>query len=162
MTKKTLLAMAFVAASAGTAAAGGSAGSLGVGAEYMLNGTLGGGPSLNYDTGAFHVGGYLTLVDGEGDDNTNFGIGGRFYYHLHSTAMSDFSIGGAIGLSSLDTPGDRTTELYIEPGVQIRAFVAANVALSFSVGLSIGAADAGGLSLEGQPVGIAGVHYYFF
>lgn len=158
MTKMTLLAMTMVAAFAGTAAAGGSAGSLGVGAEYQLNGL--GGPSLNYDAGAFHAGGFLTLADPSGPDNTQFGIGGRFYYHVHATAMSDFSVGGSLGFQ--DGSGPDNTLLFIEPGVQIRTFLSANVALSFTVGLTIGAADASGLALTGDANGTAGLHYYFF
>ena len=52
--------------------------------------------------------------------------------------------------------------MYVEPGVQLRAFVVPNVALSFSVGLVIGAIDTGGLAVGGLPSGSAGVHYYFF
>ena len=57
---------------------------------------------------------------------------------------------------------DSFTALLIEPGMQIRAFVASNVALSFTGGLTLGLADAEGVALTAQPVGSAGVHYYFF
>lgn len=168
--KKTLLAAALVvAASAGSAFAGGSPGSIGVGAEYLLagglisEGSIAGGPSLNYDAGAFHVGGFLSITDGDGDDNTNIGIGGRFFYHVASSAMADFSVGGSIGLLSIDhpAPADRDSLIFIEPGAQIRAFVATNVALSATIGLTIGAGDASGLALTGQTV-TGGIHYYFF
>src|SRR5262245_43883764 len=53
MTKASVFAALFVVAAAGSARAGGQAGSIGVGAEYMLNGA--GGPSLNYDGGQFHL-----------------------------------------------------------------------------------------------------------
>jgi hypothetical protein len=164
---KTKLAMLFVMATAGAASAGGSEGSIGIGGEYQLNGI--GGASFNYDAGKFHVGAFLGLDDPAGDDNTDFNVGARFYYHVASTAMSDFSVGGSVGLLSDGIPptggvgdGERNTNLYIEPGFQIRAFVASNVALSFTGGLVIRALDDEGLSFGAQPTGIAGVHYYFF
>jgi hypothetical protein len=171
--KTSILAAVLLAASAGVASAGGQAGSLGVGAEYQIaSGLFGGaavagvpigGPSVNYDAGAFHVGGYLTIADGDGPDNTTIGLGGRFFYHVHSTAMSDFSVGGTLGFVNFDVgPDDRNTALFLEPGVQIRAFITSNVALSFNAGLVIGAIDASGFAMAGQATGVAGVHYYFF
>ncbi len=161
---------------AGVATAGGSAGSIGVGAEYMLSsfgaGTPGrgvariGGPSVNYDAGKFHIGGFLGIVDPSGTNNTTFELGGRFYYHVHSTAMADFGIGGTVGLVSDDGNGPRLDArnnlLFIEPGFQIRVFLQSNVALSFTAGLAIGAADADGIALIGDAMGGAGLHYYFF
>lgn len=159
--------LAVLGLGAGTAFAGGSEGSLGIGAESQLNPVLGtfglSGVSASYDMGQFHVGGFLGFTDDDGADNTNIGLGGRFYYHLHSTAMSDFSIGGSVGVGFLGAPGDADqTIVFIEPGFQIRAFVASNVALSFSGGLVLGAADADGLAILGDLTGGAGVHYYFF
>ncbi len=162
MIKTTLLATIFVLTASAAARAGGQAGSLGLGAEFQINGT--GGASMNYDAGKFHVGGFLGVHDPDGADNTDIAVGGRFFYHVHSTAMSDFGLGGSIGiLSDGNGPGGRNTLLYIEPSFQIRLFVAANVALSFTAGLVIGAVDStDNLILSGQPTGIAGVHYYFF
>lgn len=166
--KKLLLTSSFVAASLFALApvsAGGSKGSIGVGAESNLSGD--GGLSLNYDAGEFHVGGFLSFVDIAGDNNTDIGIGGRFYYHLHSTPTSDFGIGGNLGVVFDNDPtpppdGSSSTLLFLEPALQIRAFVATNVALSFTGGLTIGLADADGVALTGQLTGGAGVHYYFF
>jgi hypothetical protein len=162
MIKHTLLATCIVLATAGTAAAGGSKGSLGVGAEYQLRGL--GGVSMNYDLGEFHLGGWVGFADGGGEDDTDFQFGGRFYYHVHSTAMADFGIGGSFGVGILNAaPGpDSSTQVFIEPGFQIRAFVAANVALSFTGGLTLGVADADGVSVTAGPVVSGGVHYYFF
>lgn len=150
-------------ASAGSALAGGQPGSLGVGAEVGLNG-LTGGASLNYDTGQFHVGGFLRFEDGGGDDDTDISLGGRFYWHIHSTAMADFGIGGGLGFLSVDNGPDvdRSSLLFFEPGFQIRAFVASNVALSFTGGFSIGLVDTEGALIDGQLTAGAGVHYYFF
>jgi hypothetical protein len=91
----------------------------------------------------------------------------RFYYHVHSSAMADFGVGGSFGLAFI---GDRSTvtddsftALFIEPGIQIRAFVASNVALSFTGGFDRWAWPTPRAStLTAQPVGAAGVHYYFF
>jgi hypothetical protein len=179
MKNTTKLAALVLMATAGVANAGGSDGSIGVGAEFMLgnalvvSGATGtasvpalGGPSLNYDAGKFHVGGFLGIVDPSGANNTTIELGGRFYYHVHSTAMTDFGIGGTVGMASLDGRGpgndERDTLLFIEPGFQIRVFLQANVAISLGAGLVIGAADASGLALVGNATGSAGFHYYFF
>jgi hypothetical protein len=162
--KKTLLAAIMVLGSAGTASAGGQAGSFGVGAEYELSGI--GGLSVNYDTGKFHVGGFIGFDDPSGANNTTVDIGGRFFFHIASTAMSDFSVGGGLGIeSAYDNPGNpmsnRHTDLFLEPSFQIRAFLASNVALSFTGGLSIGTIDASEVRITGDFTGSAGVHYYF-
>jgi hypothetical protein len=160
--KTTLFAAMLLASSAGLANAGGQSGTIGAGAEVTLSGFS--GPSLNYDAGDFHLGGFLSIDDPAGDDNTDFAIGGRFYYHVHSTAMSDFGVGGAVTFVSDDEPvfGERASLLFIEPGVQFRAFITSNVALSVAAGLPIGLVDADGVALTGQFNGVAGVHYYFF
>ncbi len=164
MTKNLLLSVSLMLALGGTASAGGSSESLGVGGEFQLNGL--GGMSLNYDMGQFHLGGFFGFQDGGGTNDTDIAIGGRFYYHLHSTAMADFGLGGSLGIGLI---GDRDpnndnglTEVYLEPGFQVRAFVASNVALSFTGGLSLGLADANGAEIYAQPNAIAGFHYYFF
>ncbi|HUQ03120.1 MAG TPA: hypothetical protein VM261_11545 [Kofleriaceae bacterium] len=163
--------LAALALGAGSASAGGSEGSVGVGAEEIFNVNLAGttfsigGLSANYDMGQFHVGGVLGFFDDGGNDDTDVFIGGRFYYHLHSTAMSDFSVGASATMGFLGdgNPGsDNSTVMLLEPGFQIRAFVASNVALSFSGGLTLGLLDADGVSIGGQGTGSAGVHYYFF
>jgi hypothetical protein len=159
--KNTILVAFLVLASAGTARAGGVAGSIGVGAEFQIAPV--GGVSVNYDTGRFHFGGFVGVADPAGASNTRFDLGGRFFYHLASTASSDFSIGGSLGISSRGNgPNvDRTLLLFIEPSFQIRAFIVSNVALSFTGGFSIGAADASDLVIDGGLTGAAGVHYYF-
>ncbi|HLL22059.1 MAG TPA: hypothetical protein VK427_08005 [Kofleriaceae bacterium] len=170
-TVTTLLALAL----ASPAFAGGQADSVGVGAEYMMNG-LSGGVSVNYDLGKMHFGGFLGFFD-RGDETADYTVGGRFFYHLHSTGMSDFGLGGALGFYSNESiaagNSNRDLFLFIEPSVQIRAFVAANVALSFNLGIVIAAQDADGLAVTGGVAtsdpgigggvtGGAGVHYYFF
>lgn len=179
--RKTTALLA-IALSSTPALAGGQEDSLGVGAEYMMNG-LSGGVSVNYDLGKMHFGGFLGIFDNGdemGDDTLDYTLGGRFFYHLHATAMSDFSLGAGLGFysdQSRDGGGDtnRDTYLYIEPGIQIRAFVAANVALSFNAGIVFATQDDEGFALGGGIVGrgndegiggaitgSAGIHYYFF
>ncbi|MGE0868603.1 MAG: hypothetical protein AB7P03_08575 [Kofleriaceae bacterium] len=161
MTKSKLLAPMFLVLTAGVAHAGGSEGSIGVGVETPIDEILGAGLSMNYDAGQFHAGGLLGFLDPGGNSDSNFALGGRFYWHLHSTAMADFGIGGQ--LVWISTPGpERVHAVYLQPGFQIRAFVASNVALSLAAGITIGAADADGIWLSGDYTGVAGVHYYFF
>ena len=161
MIKTSLFAAVLLMAASGLASAGGQPGSIGVGAEAQINGT--GGASLNYDAGEFHVGGFLGFFDPDGADNTEFDVGARFYYHVHSTAMADFGIGGSLGIASLPDAGgdDRQTAVFIEPGAQIRLFLAANVAVSAATGVVIGVVDASGVAITGQTI-TAGLHYYFF
>ncbi len=173
MRKNILLVLIFVLASTAPALAGGKEGTVGVGAEFGLgretvagdNVTLG-GVSANYDAGPFHVGGFLGFHDEGGGDDTDYTFGARFYYHLHDTPSSDFGVGGAIGFFSRDDRDplndDRDSMLFFEPGVQIRAFIATNVALSFTLGFSFGLVDANGADIDGQIQGLGGVHYYFF
>lgn len=164
MRKNILLAMLLVLATTGPAFAGGKEGTIGVGAEYGLNGQTGGG-SVNYDAGMFHVGGFLGFHDAGGTNDTDYTFGARFYYHLHDTTMSDFGVGGMIGFYSADRGvvfPERQSLLYFEPGIQIRAFISNNVALSFTAGISFGLADADGANINGQLMALGGVHYYFF
>lgn len=173
--KSSALAPLFLVGMLGTASAGGQSDSLGVGAEVTLHGEVG-GISANYDMGDFHVGGFFGFADGGGDDDTDYTLGARFYYHVHSTAMSDFGVGGAFSLYSADGV-DRQSRMYLDPGFQIRLFLASNVAMSFSAGVSIAFVDADGFSVGGQGTGTtlgdeslglnmitgaAGIHYYFF
>lgn len=177
MTKTPLFAAMMILGVAGAAQAGGSPGTIGVGAEFQIAGP--GGASMNYDAGQFHVGGFLGFADADGDDNTVFTVGGRFFYHVHSTTDADFSVGGSLGIVSAPDAGpnnDRNTLVYVEPGVQIRVFLAANVALSASTGIVLGVVDADGVAITGSAgigavsittagVGFGGgvgLHYYFF
>jgi hypothetical protein len=160
--KKILFTATIVIASAGTASAGGQPGSIGVGAELELSNL--GGVSVNFDTGKFHVGGFVGFNDPAGGSNEQIDIGGRFFYHIASTASADFSIGGGLGIQSTNHPAPqgRTTGLFLEPGFQIRAFIVPNVALSFTGGMSIGTVDESSVKITGDFTGTAGVHYYFF
>ena len=167
---RKILSSSFVIAAllaAAPAFAGGSKGAIGVGADLPLaNNTL---PEIavDYDAGAFHVGGGIGAANPDGPDNGQFDISGHFYYHVASTAMADFGVGGGltIDMQNLGTPpsgaNDDVTNIYLEPGFQIRAFLASNVALSFTAGLSIGVGDNKDFFFGGNPLAAAGFRYYF-
>lgn len=160
--KTRLFAALIVMFAAGVAHAGGQPGSLGIGAEAQINGL--GGASLNYDAGDFHTGAFLGFRDPGGTRDDELAVGGRFFYHLHSTTSSDFGVGGTLGIASINNPApnDRETRLFLEPGFQLRAFIVSNVALSFTAGIVIGVMDADNVDFGGQLTGGAGIHYYFF
>ena len=166
MMKISLITTALVIAATSAAHAGGQAGSLGVGAEFDLNGL--GGLSATFDGGRFHTGLAIGFSDPDGPNNSQFDIFGRFYFHVASTAMADFGLGGAVALQTIDDPlptnaGNRDTNVFLEPGLQIRVFLASNVALSFAAGITIGVAHDSTVAITGQGLnGTAGVHYYFF
>jgi len=171
MIKTMMQAAILMAAVAGTASAGGTPGSIGVGVESSIaafdagNGSAFriGGLSVNYDGGDFHAGGLLGVFDGGDSNDTDIVLGGRFYWHVGSAGAADFGVGGALTYVSIDDrgAGDNAALLFLEPGFQIRAFVVPNVALSFTGGFVVGAADAQGFALSGGATGSAGVHYYF-
>ena len=153
-----------ILATARSASAGGVAGSIGVGAEFEIRGA--GGVSANYDAGKFHVGGFFGYFDPQGPNNSEIDVGGRFFYHIASTASSDFGLGGLLGFQSVpNAAGNRQTFLIIEPGFQIRTFIVPNVALSFTVGMEIGTTVSGPsrdeLNITGNIIGQGGIHYYF-
>ena len=166
MSKTSLLvSMIVLGLAGGVASAGGQAGSIGVGAEYQMSGI--GGVSVVYDAGLFHVGGMIGFDDPAGPNNTVFQLAGEFYYHVHHSAFADFSLGGSLGFSSDPVPmtNNRNTDVYLEPGFQIRAFLSSNVALSATGGIVIGVVDASGTAITGQNFGASGgigIHYYFY
>ncbi|HEX7700194.1 MAG TPA: hypothetical protein VF403_05720 [Kofleriaceae bacterium] len=169
MSKTSLLVSMIVLGLAGAAHAGGQAGSIGVGAEYQMSGV--GGLSVVYDAGLFHVGGMIGFDDPAGANNTVFQLAGEFYYHVHHSAFADFGLGGSLGFNSVPVPpmgmvgNQRNTEVYLEPGFQIRAFLSSNVALSATAGLIIGTVDASRVAITGQNFGASGgvgIHYYFY
>jgi hypothetical protein len=167
MSKTCFLVSIIVVGLAGAARAGGQAGSIGVGAEYQMNGL--GGLSVVYDGGIFHVGGMLGYNDPPADNDTVFQLAGEFYYHVHHSAFADFGLGGSLGFNSVPVAvmgrTQRNTEVYFEPGFQIRAFLSSNVALSATAGLVIGRVDADRFAITGSNFGAAGgvgIHYYFY
>ncbi|HRC54764.1 MAG TPA: hypothetical protein PKU97_02525 [Kofleriaceae bacterium] len=165
--KISMAALMAVAAATGTAYAGGSPNTFGIGAEALFTNSDDniGGISGNYDFGDFHLGGFLGVADPAGANNTRLEMGVRFYYHLHSSAMADFGVGGGLAYANTPVGGAsdaKNDEVYLVPGMQIRAFISSNVALSFGAGIALGLGDADGVQLDGHLTSNAGVHYYFF
>jgi hypothetical protein len=130
----------------------GPRGSVGVGAAIMLDGP--GGAAFVYDAGPWHMDAMLGLIS---NGETIFGVGGRFWYHIHSAPSADFSLGGGMGVTS----GDNFTVIDLEAGAHIRAFIVSNVSIGASVGISIAAADGDGFILAGQLIGATNIIYYF-
>jgi hypothetical protein len=120
------------------------------------------GPAVTYQTPKFHVDGILSY--GDDDSVTVLGVGGRFYYELHSTQASDLSVGGGIGFMSVDFGIDSDSAILFEAGGKIRAFLAPSVAVNASLGLGYiaGLADRDYILFGGQLVGAIGVTYFFF
>jgi hypothetical protein len=146
------------------ALAGGSQGSIGVGADLPLAGGVLPEAAIDYDAGAFHVGGGLGIQNPPGGNNTEVDFSGHFYFHVASTSMSDFGVGGDVLFQSTGNGPNNgsTTDVFLDPGAQIRAFVASNVALSLTIGMSIGVGDSSDFFFGARPVGEAGFRYYFF
>jgi hypothetical protein len=139
--------------------AGAGVGPLGVGVAAMLTGPF--GPQVVYDAGVFHVEGIVGFQSN--DATTDFDIGGRFFYHVHASQAADFSLGAGLGVTSSDPdgPAEGTTNVHIDIGPQLRAFVVPNVAVSATAGLAIITGDADNILITGDLVGTAGITYYF-
>jgi hypothetical protein len=120
------------------------------------------GPAVTYQTPKFHIDGILSY--GDNDFVTALGIGGRFYYELHSTQASDLSVGGGIGFMNIDFGPDSDTAIHFEAGGKIRAFLAPAVAFNASLGLGYisGLQDRDFITFGGQLVGTIGISYFFF
>ena len=151
----------------------------GVGAVTMLNGTSGALGTWGSPGGGFHVDGFFGLHhyrDGNPPNNntTSFSVGGRFWYHVHAASFADFSLGGGLGIYHWTAnPGtnasDSRTDLTLEVGGQIRAFLVSNVALLADVGLGAYFGNNDDILIGGQSVGgnndfvqgTLGIAYFF-
>jgi hypothetical protein len=154
--------LATIAAASAASAQGSDATGLGIGAQSTLTGLS--GPTVTYQTPQFHVEGILGFFDN--DAVTEYDIAGRFFWEVHSTAASDLSIGGGLGIQSVDLGPETDNDIHIEVGARIRAFVAENVALGATLGLGLESGedneDDDVVFLNGQLVGAIGVTYFFF
>jgi hypothetical protein len=134
--------------------------------------TLGESPGLIgvFDAGVWHA--EATLGLSSANSTSQIELGGHGWFHLHSGASSDFSVGGGLSIDRVDPPGDKpagagggsnaTTRLGIDLGFQIRAFVTANVAVAASGGLQVLTGDGDGFVLGGlQPIGAFSFVYFF-
>lgn len=170
------LAFAFLAAPRAAAAQGSEASGIGVGVQAMLAAfdddfAVGetffaipplAGPAVTYQTPQFHIDGILSY--GDNDALTTLGLGGRFYYELHSTQASDLSVGGGLGFLNIDFGDESDTAILFEAGGKIRAFLAPSVAFNASVGLGYisGLGEQDLILFGGQLLGTIGITYFFF
>lgn len=169
-TIQLLLAAIFLCAASNAASAQERAGSaplgLGLGAEAML---LGGpaGPAIVYDMGHMHIDGILALASSDG--GTQFGLGGRALWVLHSAGSADFSLGGGLGINHFSPDNDDSgTNVHLEGLAQIRAFIVQNVALSTTFGFGAALRDNDGpgggddqFAFTAQFISNAGLVYFF-
>jgi hypothetical protein len=144
---------------------------IGVGVQAMVTSEFGPGPGLGglgslagpavvYQAPNFHIDGILSFAS---NGATSMGIGGRFFYKLHSTQASDLSVGGGLGFVNVDVGPADTTIIHFEIGAKIRAFIAPSVALSASVGFGFLSTEGDDpLFLTGQLLGTMGMTYFFF
>jgi len=156
------------------AAQGSEASGIGVGVQAMLpdfGGVVGmdtfveipplAGPAVTYQTPKFHVDGILSY--GDNDAITTLGLGGRFYYELHSTQASDLSVGGGLGFLNIDAGDESDTAILFEAGGKLRAFLAPSVAFNASLGLGyVSGLDRDLILFGGQLLGTIGITYFFF
>ena len=133
-------------------------GGLGLGYAQTLTGV--GGLNAVFDAGPWHADAILGF---SGNGSTQIRIAGRGWFHLHSTAASDFSLGGGLALVNTNPDGavESTNNLYIELGALFRFFVVSNVSISMFGGLAVGAADADGFAISAQPLSQLAVTYFF-
>jgi hypothetical protein len=135
---------------------------LGIGVLVPLVSPMG-GASAAFDGGPWHLEGVLGLAkpNGSGDGaRLSVIVGGRFWFHLHATANSDFSVGGGLAYFHAGPPD--ADALFVDGGGQFRAFLTSNVALSVTIGLGLATIDYNQLALGGNFIGGAGLHYYFY
>jgi hypothetical protein len=130
---------------------------VGVGYAAMLSGAN--GLSGSYDGGRWHAD---VLVGLSNNGTSSLELGVRGWFHLHSAAAADFSVGGGLGIINTNPPGPGDSQIVgIDVGLLIRAFVTSNVALSAFGGLGIQTGDSDLVALNAQPVGLLGLTYYF-
>jgi hypothetical protein len=130
--------------------------------------TLGGPPGINgvFDAGIWHAEATLRLSNL--DNTSRIDLGGHGWYHLHTGASSDFSVGGGLSLARVDPEGNRpdgssnaSSIIGIDLGFQIRAFVTSNVAVAATGGLQVLTGDGDGFVLGGQPIAAFSFTYFF-
>jgi hypothetical protein len=144
---------------------------IGVGAA-LLSASTGDAPlgvgQFVYDQSMFHIEGlfgFNSFNNGPDGRRTEWIFGAGGWYHLHRGASSDFSLGGALAIDTINGGGDPDlTVTILEPGAQARVFLTSNVALHGRVGFSFILGDAGGANifrLGGQMTGGFGFTYFF-
>jgi hypothetical protein len=143
-------------------------GGIGVGAVEWLSPFVTGGEFV-YDQSMFHIEAVLGFGHTSNADNTSsstFDIGVAGWYHLARGTNADFSIGGGAGLfyNAPVGAGASSTQFALEPGIEARAFLTPNFALTFRAGFAITFGDNQSpttISLGGQGSGQFGFVYFF-
>src|SRR5450432_1184073 len=143
-------------------------GGIGVGAVEWLSPFVTGGEFV-YDQSMFHLEAVLGFGHTSNNNNTssgNFDIGVAAWYHLARGTNADFSIGGGAGLfyNSPAGAGASSTQFALETGIEARAFLTPNFALTFRAGFALTFGDNGSptvFSLGGQGSGQFGFVYFF-
>lgn len=100
---------------------------------------------------------------------TNYDLGARFWYHVHTARSADFSVGGGLQIFSWraggPAPDDRMWDFELDIGSQMRVFIVPNVALLGQLGIGLYFRDRGSddIRINGQAGlnGALGVAYYF-
>jgi hypothetical protein len=137
----------------------------GVGGVAMLNGAS--GALFTYGATSWHMDAMFGL--GHVPGATDFDIGGRFWYHVHSAAFADFSLGGGLGLLRVvENDGRDHLDVALQVGGQIRAFIVPNVALLADLGVGAYFGDNDSLFIGGEGIGgysflqgTLGIAYFF-
>ncbi len=132
-----------------------SANGFGVGATSTLTGLN--GLSVVLDAGKTHYEGIFLI----GEEVLN--LGARGWFHIHESKRADLSLGAGFGFQRIDVGGESETPLHIEGGLQIRVFIADNVALSADAGLAFVVQDGDDQFVLGSHdlFGGAGIAYFF-
>ncbi len=129
---------------------------MGFGVASMLTGPV--GMAFTYDNVVWRADALLMVQDRA---NTDFFVAGRFWYPVHSRGLSDFSIGGGLGVMHPGATNSSNTTS-IEAGAQVRIFVVPNVALTGTVGFGLVSGPTDNWALSGHPLGVLGISYFFF
>ncbi len=134
---------------------------VGVGVQGLLAapGTLF-GPTLVYQSSSFHIEGILAFSDI--GNQTDLGLAGRFWYAVHQTDRSDFSVGGGLGFLIDDQGNTNDLNIEIDLGAQLRAFIVPNVSLNASLGFVVVTNDgANTIAATGGLLATTGITYFF-
>lgn len=142
-------------------------GTIGVGAVEWLSPFVTGGEFV-YDAPLFHIEAVVGFGHTSNNNNTSTGnldVGVAGWYHLARGTNADFSIGGGAGLF-YDSPvgNNSSTQFALEPGIEARAFLTPNFALTFRAGFALTFGDNASpttFSLGGQGSGQFGFVYFF-
>jgi hypothetical protein len=136
----------------------------GIGGEMTLTGI----PTavFVYDGGVFHIDVLFGMASVE-NGPTGLDVGGRFYYVVHGGLTSDFSVGGGLLVEHLSRPSPQPnlTNVHLELGGKIRAFVVPNVALTATLGLGVELTDSmlnDVVVIGSRLVGGFGIAYFFY